>query len=228
LNSGTTIDSPETGPSTAGSGEGTRSEFGATITRPFDLIDIHSAIVDTCRPLEALGGTRRACYASTMMMPSHPSGRIRALADAVLARFALIRKAGTFALIGVVNTAVDFGVFATAYKVFGLPLVPANLLSWIIAVSCSYVLNSSITFAAESGRKLRLRSYAAFVASGIAGLIGNTTMLWFASYFVPVLVAKVMAIGVSFLLNFSLSHFVVFRPRTTEDGRQRTEERPIA
>jgi putative flippase GtrA len=163
-----------------------------------------------------------------MTMPFRPSDHVRALIDAVLARLALIRKAGTFAIIGVVNTAVDFGVFATAYKVLGLPLVPANILSWMVAVSFSYVLNSSITFAVESGRKLTLRAYAKFVASGIAGLIGNTTVLWIASYFVPVLVAKVMAIGVSFLLNFSLSHFVVFRPRTTEDGRQRTEERPIA
>ena len=34
-----------------------------------------------------------------------------------------------------------------------------------------------------------------------------------ASYFMPVLVGKVLAIGVSFLVNFSLSHFVVFRKR---------------
>jgi putative flippase GtrA len=174
-------------------------------------------------PTEALGGIGRACYANGMMMPFRPSDHIRALIDAVLARLALIRKAGTFAIIGVVNTAVDFGVFATAYKVFGLPLVPANILSWMVAVSCSYVLNSSITFAAESGRKLTPRTYATFVASGVVGLIGNTTMLWFASYFVPVLVAKLMAIGVSFLLNFSLSHFVVFRPRATGDAGQRPD-----
>src|SRR5262249_24633974 len=158
-----------------------------------------------------------------MTMPFRPSGHIRALIDAVLARLAIIRKAGTFAVVGVVNTAVDFGVFATAYTVFGLPLVPANILSWMIAVSGSYVLNSSITFAAESGRKLTLRAYATFVASGIAGLIGNTTMLWIASYFVPVLAAKVLAIGVSFLLNFSLSHFVVFRPRPAEDDGRRAD-----
>jgi putative flippase GtrA len=200
-----------------------RSELGATITRPFDLVDIHSAIVDICRPVDALGGIGGACYANGMTMPFRPSDHVRA----VLARLALIRKAGTFAIIGVVNTAVDFGVFATAYTVFGLPLVPANILSWMVAVSCSYVLNSSITFAAESGRKLTLRAYAKFVASGIAGLVGNTAMLWIASYFVPVLVAKLLAIGVSFLLNFSLSHFVVFRPRPAEDGQQADNGRQI-
>jgi hypothetical protein len=31
-----------------------------------------------------------------------------------------------------------------------------------------------------------------------------------ASYAVPVLIAKLLAIGASFVVNFSLSHFVVF------------------
>jgi putative flippase GtrA len=102
-----------------------------------------------------------------------------------------------------------------AYKVLGLSLLPANLLAWLIAVSGSYVLNSFITFAAESGRKLTLRAYAAFVASGVAGFVGNTATLWIASYFVPVPIAKVIAIGASFLINFSLSHFVVFRSQAS-------------
>jgi putative flippase GtrA len=34
-----------------------------------------------------------------------------------------------------------------------------------------------------------------------------------ASYFMPVLVGKVLAIGASFVVNFTLSHFVVFRKR---------------
>jgi len=32
-----------------------------------------------------------------------------------------------------------------------------------------------------------------------------------ASHFVPVLLGKLLAIGASFIVNFSLSHFVVFR-----------------
>lgn len=158
------------------------------------------------------------------MTPSRSRRLLAAVADAVRARLALMRKASSFAVIGVVNTAVDFGVFIAAYKGLGLPLVPANVLAWMVAVSGSYALNSFITFAAESGRKLTLRAYVTFVASGIAGLIGNTTVLWLASFWVPVIIAKVIAIGASFVLNFSLSHFVVFRPRTPRDGQQSTED----
>lgn len=136
---------------------------------------------------------------------------------------AVILKAASFAGVGVVNTLVDYGVFLAAFYLLKLPLVPANLLSWLVAVSGSYVMNSFVTFAAESGRRLHWRAYGAFVASGIAGWIVNTTTLVVASHWgVPVPVAKLLAIAASFAVNFSLSHFVVFRPRT--GGAERSAE----
>ena len=58
-----------------------------------------------------------------------------------------------------------------------LLLIAANTISWLVAVSGSYVMNSSITFAAETGRKLRWRAYFAFVLSGVAGWLANTATL---------------------------------------------------
>ena len=132
---------------------------------------------------------------------------------------AVMLKAASFALVGVVNTSIDYGIFLAGYYLLDLPLVPANVLAWLVAVSGSYVMNSYVTFAAESGRELRWRAYLTFVASGIAGVITNTTVLVIASYWVPVVLAKLLAIGASFLVNFSLSHFVVFRPRTGQAER---------
>jgi len=132
---------------------------------------------------------------------------------------AIVLKAASFAGVGVINSLIDFGVFLAAFYLLKLPLIPANVLAWLVAVSGSYVMNSYVTFAAESGRELRWRAYAAFVASGIAGVITNTTVLVVASYWVPVVLAKLLAIGASFLVNFSLSHFVVFRPRTGQAER---------
>jgi putative flippase GtrA len=126
---------------------------------------------------------------------------------------AIVLKAMSFAMVGVVNSAVDFGVFALAYSYFGLPIILANVLSWCVAVSGSYVMNSLTTFAHESGRELRAKAYLGFALSQAAGLVANTTTVVFASYFMPVLIGKVLAIGVSFLVNFTLSHFIVFRKR---------------
>jgi putative flippase GtrA len=150
-------------------------------------------------------------------------------------RRAVARKAVIFALIGVVNATVDFGVFSFFFYVVGLAIIVSNLISWIVAVTGSYVMNSMITFAAESGRKLSLKAYASFLLAQVGGLVANTATIFIVKYSIlgllhvlygpeatlkfagheidPVLIGKLVAIGASFLVNFSLSHFVVFRNR---------------
>ena len=139
----------------------------------------------------------------------------------------LLKKAGSFAAIGVVNAALDFAVFWTAVQAFDIPKIPANVLAWAVAVTASYVMNTFITFAAESGRKLAWTAYAKFATGGVAGLIANTTTLvvgdWLLTFFLGnegwrLAVAKVCAIGASFVVNFSMSHFVVFRPKAANDN----------
>ena len=157
-------------------------------------------------------------------------------------RRALSTKAFSFAVIGVLNTAVDYVIFLGAHAAYlhmpaalavfamlaaicrcGAPetvlLIAANVTSWLIAVSGSYVLNSKITFAAESGRQLRWRDYTAFVVSGIAGLLANTATLIVAAQvlLLPVWLAKALAVLASFVVNFTLSHFVVFRTRRASE-----------
>jgi putative flippase GtrA len=126
---------------------------------------------------------------------------------------AVALKAISFALVGLVNTAIDFSVFWTTARFLGWPLVPANVLAWLVAVSSSYAMNSMLTFGPESGRTLRWRDYATFAASGVAGMVASTATLFALSYVMPVLAAKLLSILVSFVVNFSLSHFVVFKAR---------------
>jgi len=151
-------------------------------------------------------------------------------------RVGVMRKAVSFALIGLINTAVDATVFFLVYayltssasliRLFAaaaglcrcgaaedLALVAANVTAWLVAMTLSYVMNSTITFAAESGRKLRLKAYVAFAASGVLGVIANTATLVLAAQVLPVWAAKGCAILVSFVVNFSMSHFVVFRAK---------------
>src|SRR3954454_8852406 len=126
---------------------------------------------------------------------------------------ALMLKALSFAVVGLVNSAVDFGVFSFAYYYLALPIITANVAAWAVAVTGSYVMNSLTTFARESGRALTLKAYVGFAVSQLAGLVANTATVLIASYFMPVLIGKLLAIGASFLVNFSLSHFLVFRKR---------------
>ena len=126
---------------------------------------------------------------------------------------AIALKAISFAMVGVVNTLIDFGVFWSATTILHWPLVPSNVTAWLVAVSFSYAMNTFITFGPESGRVLRWRDYATFLASGIAGMIASTATLVALSYVMPVLFAKLLSILVSFVVNFSLSHFVVFKAK---------------
>jgi putative flippase GtrA len=181
-------------------------------------------------------------------MPSpspHDSARNASRAAAIRIRLvnlwhgrAISLKAASFALVGLVNTAVDYSVFLLARSAYqhapaalslfdavaatcrcGAPrtilLIAANMTSWTVAVTGSYVMNSSITFAAESGRQLRLSRYLTFILAGVIGLVANTAVLVFAAQILSlsVYVAKALAILASFVVNFSLSHFVVFRVR---------------
>ena len=161
----------------------------------------------------------------------------RAVAAQVEARIHLMRKAVSFAFIGVLNVSIDAAIFFLIYsyvsptsialRLFGafvelckcsslssLALVFANIMGWLVAVSFSYIMNTKITFAAESGGRLRWRDYGTFVASGLLGVITNTAVLVIAAKFIPVLAAKGCAIFVAFFVNFSMSHFVVFRARS--------------
>jgi putative flippase GtrA len=151
-----------------------------------------------------------------MNPPTTLIGRLR---DAWQRR-TIVLKAMSFAAVGVVNSVVDFMVFWVGVQYLGLPLVPANVLSWLVAVSNSYALNSLVTFARESDGRLHWNTYAKFLASGLVGLVVNTTVLVTAVNAMPAFIAdptlqlaasKACAIAASFLVNFSLSYFVVFR-----------------
>jgi putative flippase GtrA len=126
---------------------------------------------------------------------------------------AIALKAISFAMVGVVNTMIDLSVFWSATTLMHWPLVPSNVLAWLVAVSFSYAMNTYITFGPESGRVLRWRDYATFLASGIAGMVASTATLVALSYVMQVLFAKLLSILVSFVVNFSLSHFVVFKAK---------------
>ena len=134
------------------------------------------------------------------------------LVDTWLAK-PMVAKMISFGVIGVGNTVIDLAIFTFAYTALALPLVPSNVMAWLVAVSGSYVMNTMITFRAESGRVLRRKDYLSFVASGILGVIATTTTLVVLSHFMPVYAAKLLAILVSFIVNFTMSHFVVFRTK---------------
>jgi putative flippase GtrA len=143
------------------------------------------------------------------LLNSAPSGSMMSMLRQ--SRFSL--KLISFALVGVGNTAIDFGVFMLCYNLVELPLIVSNVMAWLVAVSCSYIVNTLTTFSAESGRVLRWRDYISFVLSGVLGVLATTAVLVVMSNFVQIVFAKLLSILAGFLVNFTMSHFIVFRSR---------------
>ena len=136
-------------------------------------------------------------------------------------RRAVSLKALSFATVGLINTAVDATVFFLMLGFVTSSLIVANVSAWLVAVTGSYVMNSFTTFSAETGGRLRLKDYAAFVGSGLVAVTATTITVVLAANYLPVWAAKGVAILVSFVVNFSITHFVVFRARPDAAGEPR-------
>jgi putative flippase GtrA len=146
----------------------------------------------------------------------HLPAPIASLSERLLAAWrgnAVSLKAVSFALVGLVNTAVDAAIFFLLLGYATSSLVIANVLAWFVANTGSYVMNSLTTFSAETDGKLRLKHYAGFAGSGLVAVTASTVTVVIAAKFMPVWAAKAIAILVSFVVNFTITHFVVFRPR---------------
>jgi putative flippase GtrA len=125
----------------------------------------------------------------------------------------LLSQMFRFGLVGFVNAGVDAAVFFTALATVTASLIVANAMAWVVAVSCSYVLNATFTFAAQARRGLRVTDYLTFALTQAGGFLAHTAVLVAAAPHVPLVVAKLFGIGVGFLVNFSLARTVVFRAR---------------
>ena len=116
-----------------------------------------------------------------------------------------------FGLVGAFNAGVDTGIFFLALAIVTDSLVAANIMSWTVAVSSSYVLNSLFTFAERSKGRLAIGAYLIFVLTQIGGFVANTLVLVITAAYVPLLAAKILGILAGFLVNFTLARVFVFR-----------------
>lgn len=117
------------------------------------------------------------------------------------------RQAGSYALVGVVNTAIDFCVFAGALTLGALPLL-ANAIAWTTAFIFSYMANSQTTFRTTPTPKNLL----GFFLASLLTLFVSSVCIFLLTPLLGVWPAKIGAVGISYLLGFALAR-VVFKSR---------------
>lgn len=129
-----------------------------------------------------------------------------------------------FAIIGAINTAVDFLVlnlliFATGIKE-GNGLIPLNIISFTVAVINSYVLNKRWAFRDQTAGDTA-RKFTNFLIISVIGAFINTAIVRFGSTNIDpmfglsqvlwVNLSKIVATGVSLIWNFIGYKLLVFK-----------------
>jgi putative flippase GtrA len=115
-----------------------------------------------------------------------------------------------FGLVGVANTAVDFGVFLLLLRL-GLWPAPAAAAGFACGTLNSYLLNRNWTFR-DAPRRPGWSQFLAFVATSLLGLALSVAIVAALAPAVGAVPAKLVAIGMGFGFNYVCSRMLVFRP----------------
>ena len=122
-----------------------------------------------------------------------------------------ISEIGRFAVVGTINLGIDLAVFSILYYLLGAHILVANTIAYALATINSYLMNKFWTFASRSDEKVTSSEFARFVAFNLGGLaVSNLTVFVFAKI-VPAIVAKLGAVGVTFVWNYLTIRRFVFR-----------------
>jgi putative flippase GtrA len=156
--------------------------------------------------------------------PQVPTILIRALQLPGIRRIGLDKKPREvvrflkFAAVGALGMAVDLTVLNIMHKLFGLPLLAANTISFTTAVLSNFTWNRLWTFP-ESRQRPLVPQLAQFGLVNIVGLAINNLVLWVVfnliNDFVPdpldYNLAKIAAIGVVLFWNYGINRLWTYR-----------------
>jgi putative flippase GtrA len=124
---------------------------------------------------------------------------------------AKITEIGRFAVVGLINFGIDVAVFSVAFYSLGIQLIIANTIAYSLATINSYMMNKYWTFAGRSGRNISSTEFTRFLLFNIGGLaLSNLTVFLLAEFVMP-LIAKLGAVGVTFVWNYLTIRRFVFR-----------------
>jgi len=122
-----------------------------------------------------------------------------------------------FAAVGVFITIIDFVIFITLVRYFEWNIILANVVSYFIAVSNSYVLNLVWTFRKSDGAKFGAKSFILFVTVNTVGFLIGSLVIWQLQRVVIPEFAKLSSIPVTLVWNFfATKRFVIERGKLSE------------
>ena len=109
-------------------------------------------------------------------------------------------RAGKFGAVGILNTAIDFGIFNLMFAVFGAGILVANVISTTIAMIFSFFANRHVVFKASDGSAMKQALWF-FVVTAFGlyvlqlGILHLLTSWWTAPLTLVVAIAHSLGLG---------------------------------
>ena len=120
-------------------------------------------------------------------------------------------KAAKFAVVGVANTLIDYGVFALLAQVLSVDVYLSQVISYSCGILNSYVWNRSWTFQSES--KFFSPALVRFLVLNLSMLALSTALLaLFLQFGLSKMVAKGCTVAVTMAISFVVNRLWVFHP----------------
>ncbi len=114
-----------------------------------------------------------------------------------------------FCFVGAVNTSVDFLVFFALLYGLSTGIAAAHICSFLVATCGSFLMNKIWTFKDKNKDKI-MPQFGTFLVITGSGLGISTAFLLFLNSYMPVLIAKIITIGITLVWNYTGSHAIVF------------------
>ena len=115
----------------------------------------------------------------------------------------LIKQILRFGAVGVIATAVDYGLFLLLTEVCRVHYLIANVIAFLVSVTVNYILSVKFVFDVDESRSTGAQ-FTFFAAMSAVGLGINELMLWLLSGLLPVptSLSKLAATGAVMVYNF--------------------------
>lgn len=120
------------------------------------------------------------------------------------------KRFSKFTIVGIVNTAIDFAIFYVLYDIYDLNFVISHVSAFFVALVNSFFFNALWTFKKLKRNQLT-KQILSFVIIGLIGLALSTCSIYMASLYTHIYIAKILAMVVSLIWNYSGAWIFVFK-----------------
>lgn len=120
-----------------------------------------------------------------------------------------------YLIAGILTTIVSILSYELFKNVFHVHYIISNIISWIIAVTFAYIINSKFVFESNKKNKEKIKEFISFVSYRILSLIIETISIYLMVDIIKLNsdISKIIAQFIVLVLNYLFSKFFTFKKR---------------